>query len=317
MVPILVSKDGKMYLNDIKRYAKGTILVPTLANRTITMAAGAYSAPIPLEGPIDAVNEIMSLMAYPATANNADVTARMAVLITDEAYRRQLMNREILCNQVFGNGLRPFRLMESVAVEGQQVVTFQFHNVSLAGGGAISFSAEAQGVQGFGLGYDEIKKWINIQRQRKAFLSPYWLTSDAAVSLLATQTKEFFFTNTSDKWLLLGYVMAQVITQGSLGDEAPEFFEFEIYDAKTQRKLMNQPITMNTGTGTAQFPFRLDDPLLVEPSTQLRVRMTSLITNAAMEVFLTFHGVACSTQLPPFAVNGLLQPATAGRVPGY
>jgi len=316
MVPILVSKDGRMYLNDIKRYAKGTILAPTQANRTVTMAAGAYSAPIALEGPIDAVNEIMSLMGYAAPGNNSDVTARMAVLITDEAYRRQLMNREILCNQVFGSGLRPFRLMESIALEGQQVATFQFHNVSLLGSGSFDFAAEAQGVQGFGLGYDEIKKWITIMRQRKAYLSPYWLTSDSAISLTAAQTREFFYTNTSDKWLLLGYILANVIGTGRAGEEFAEKFEFEIFDAKTQRKLMNQPVTMNTGTGTAQFPFRLDDPLLVEPSTQLRVRLRSLVTDAAQEIFLTFHGVACSTQLPPFAQQ-LYQPAGAGRVPGY
>lgn len=312
MVPTFLTKDGEVYINDLRRYAKGTILTPSQANLPVVTAASSQSPPIAVEGPQDAITEVFSFMGQHGSADHADVQARLTVLIRDLAYRRELMNRPVLANHVFGNGQRPLRLQESLMLENQQTTVFELKNNSASGSSNFSFSLETRTFQGFGIAHPTVIKWRNEMRMRKAYLAPYWLTSDSAISIPVGATRDVFFSNTSDKFLLLCDIMASVITTGSAGDEAAERFTFDLWDAKTNRKLMNQPVTMNTGTGTSQYPFRLDDPMLIEPKTQVTGRFQNLLSDQTIEVFFTFAGVQCMSDPATFAPGQLIQPDVSG-----
>jgi len=315
MVPTFVTRDNEIYINDLRRYAKGTIIVPDTANLPVVTAASSDSPPIPIEGPQDSISELYSTMHAHGASDDADVQARLAVMIRDIAYRRDLMNRHILVNHIFGVGQRPGRLQESLLLENQQTMTFEFRNGSALGSSNLEFSLEARTFQGYGVAHPEVVNWLDMRRKRAAYMAPYWLTTESALSIPVSATRDVLFVNTRDKFLLITQMMASVITTGSAGDEASEYFTCELWDAKTERKLMNQPVTFNTGFGTPQYPFILDDPLLIEPNTNLRGRFQSLITDETIEVFITLVGIQIMDDPAVFSPEQLQQPAYAGMNP--
>jgi hypothetical protein len=315
MIPTFLTKNGEVYINDLRRYCKGTILVPAEARMPITMAALAGSPPIAVEGPQDAATEIFSLMGNFNGAAESDATKRLKVKIHDVAYRRDLMNRPILVSQVFGSGQRPGRLHESIVLEGQQTLTFEFTNSSTDQGGAevnYNMSLEARTFQSYGVAHPQVRSWLAEQRDRKAYLAPYWWTTDNDLTITAGAENDVLFTNTSDKFLLLCDILASSISANTTSSEGTEPLTFELWDAKTGRRMMNQPVTLSTGTGNVQYPFRLEDPLLVEPSTQLVARFKSLLTGVPQDVFFTFSGVQCLADPATFAQGQMTQPTYAG-----
>lgn len=297
MIPTWVTDPaGNVFINDLIRSVKSTILVPPAAQNPLTTPAGGalnptLSAPVIIEGGEDSVTEIFSLIGAHQAGVPAAVQNRLEVEIKDNSYRRVYMNRPILANQVFGTNLQPYFLNESIFLESQQVLNLQFYNRSVAGQSVYRMAFEARKFQASALANNDVTQQIGSMRRRKTFLNPFWFTSDAAVQLPAGGTVPVFFNNTRDNFLVLFNIMCQTITTGVAGD-TQEIISFRIFDPRTERPLNNQPITLNIGTGTAQFPFQLPTALMVEPRTTLRVELTNLITDQPTEVFFTFHGVA-------------------------
>lgn len=298
---------GQIWLNDERRFAKGVVLTPRTGQVPLVVAATAEGNTV-LEGPQHAVTEVYSLMGQHDAGDEQDVQNRFRVVIGDDAYRRRLMNRAILCSQVFGNGLRPFRLLETLVLEPQQTLSFRFENPSAAGPANFRLAAEGRRFDQHGeVGLKLAQRFWAAEGPRKSYLAPYWLTTENPVHLGALGSQaEALLVNGRDNSLALGYILCNVITDAEqLGGDTQEIFEFRLFDGTSNRELMNQPVTLNTGTGTAQFPFRLDPPLLVEPLTNLRVRFTALASNARdIEIFFTLAGVQCYTGLAPFAQQG-------------
>lgn len=306
MIPTWVTDPaGNVYINDLIRSVKSTILVPPAAQNPLTTPAGGalnptLSAPVIIEGGEDSVTEIFSLIGAHQAGVPAAVQNRLEVEIKDNSYRRVYMNRPILANQVFGTNLQPYFLNESIFLESQQVLNLQFYNRSVAGASVYRMAFEARKFQASALANNDVTQQIGLMRRRKTFLNPFWLTSQAPVQLPAGGTVPVFFENTKDNFLILFNIMCQTIIVQPVAPPPPppdlgdteEIISFRIFDSRTDRPLNNQPITLNTATGTAQFPFQLPTALMVEPRTTFRVDLTNLITNKVVDVFFTFHGVA-------------------------
>lgn len=290
-------RDGAIFLSPLVRYVKGGVIVPAQAQFPLTVAAGAagnptQAIPVTIQGSEDAVTEIFSLMGAQDAGTLADVTNRFTVQITDTAWTgRRYMNRPILANHVFGSRLQPFFLMESIVLEQQQAMQFQFFNASVAGAANWRMALEMRKFQRTALEFQEVQKWAGEQRIRKAFLYPFWQTTDAAVTIPAGGTSEAFMSNTSDLWLYLFVAMAQGISTGVAGD-LQEMFTVEVFDAKTKRPLQNSPISLNNFGGSSNFPYPLPTPIMVEPTTQIQLRLRNLITDQPTEAFITFAGIA-------------------------
>jgi len=300
MIPTwITSSDGAVYINDLTRYVKSTILVPPAGQNPLTTpaAAGAaiptFSAPVVFEGGEDGVTEIYSLMGAHQAGVAADVQARLEVEIKDSSYRRFYMNRPILANHVFGTNLNPFFLSESIFLESQQVLNLQFYNRSVAGQSVYRMAMEARKLQASALAQDNVTRRIAEMRRRKTFLTPAWLTSRAAIQIPAGGTVPAFFDVPRDYFFYIFEIMASTITTGVAGD-TQEVISWEAFDAKTQRPLqdLRRPVTLNTGAGNAQFPFILPTPLLVEPRTTIQINFNNLVTDQPTEVFFTFAGVS-------------------------
>ena len=229
------------------------------------------------------------------TAINTAVRDNLFVDIEDTAWRRKLMNREVPVQHVFGTAQKPMFMRESLLLEGDQTLLLRLYNYSQTAAGSLAPMIEARKWQVEALKRPEVASYIQGLRQRKMFVQPYWLTLDDGFTDVAIgATNTVFFTVTGDVTLVLFNLYGYVNTAGVAGD-TQEYVALELFDAKTERALQVQPMTLNTACGTASNPFRLPTPLICEPSSQIRARVRNLITDAASRVFLTFHGVAIYT----------------------
>jgi len=284
--------DGSVIVDPVKRYVKNCLLVPDATNTPIVIAANGQSPPISLEAPQDSVCEGLYFQGFHGPAVAADVRNRMEVELFDQAWGRLCMNRPVLVDHVFGTQLNPFYLKESFLLQPQQVLRTQFFNRSAAGATNFQPALTGSKIQYSDLTTGYANKFVAENWTRKTFLQPFWITTDAAVTVPASGTVTAFMTNTRDKTLVLYYAMARAITTGVAGD-VQEIFTTQVLDGKTQRPYQNNPVTLNTGWGTGTFPYVLPHPIILEQSTQLQITITNLITDQPTEVFLTFHGVGC------------------------
>lgn len=299
MLPAWIeAPDGQRYLNQLKRFVKGGILVPgPNLNPATTPAAGVdpgLSPTVTVQGMQDAACEIYSMMGRHATTDNADVVRRLQVEITDQRYLRRLMNRPVLANHVFGTGQYPIYMYETIMLEAQQNLVYQFINPSAAGDSHFQFALEHRKFIDSNVNQAFLTRWLKENRKRKELLYPFWLTSNNAVSVPASGTRDVFFTTTQDIMLVLFEVWCDFITTGVAGD-LQEGLTFEFFNPKNGRPLQNRPVSLNCCAGRSQtnpIAYKLPCPLMVEPASNMLVRMTSLITDQPTEVFMTFFGVA-------------------------
>lgn len=293
-------RNGAVLLNDLKRYVKFSFLTPPQIQVPLVIAAApsatipSLSPPIIIEGNEDSVSEVYSLTGFHDAAVAAVVQNRMTVNIQEIANRRTYMSpRSIPVNHIFGSRLRPGLLEESIKLEPQANLQLQFFNNSVAGATGFRFAMETGKIQASVLANPQVTATIQELRRRGLFLTPFWLTSDRAISLAtagaAGDRGTFFFTGTRDIFLYLFAIISSVIATG--GPLVQDNFEFELFDAKTSRPLQNQPILESCGTGTAQFPYYFPWSLMVEPFMQIKMNIRNLNT-FPIEVFFTFRGVS-------------------------
>lgn len=225
----------------------------------------------------------------------AAVRDRMTVEITDTAWQRNLMNRDVICNHVFGSNRKPLFLRENVLLETNQTLLYRFYNNSTAGTGSLGFSLEGRKWQAEAMKRKAVADYIAHLRKRKIWCQPYWLTlDDGIVTLTASGSLTKFLTCTGDLTLVLFYMYGQVITSGVAGD-TQEKISIELRDENSGRSMQNQAFTLNTGTGTPENPFIFPSPWIIMPQTQIKADFTNLITDATSDVALTMHGVAIYT----------------------
>lgn len=295
----VTDRNGSVYLNQAQRYVKGSIFVPQnepIVTPAATLVAGTLNpgiSPIQIiDSPQDALSELFSMIGEHAAADPADVQARLFVEITDAGWRRRLMNRAIPVNHVFGNRLTPFRVLESILLEAQQTLQFQFSNFSQVAPSNYRIAIEGRKFQASAMLNEKVTAHIKSSRHRKLFLQPYWLGPEFNIVIPAGGEFNAFFRNSRDLYNTLFKIMAYAIVAGGGTGDLQEIFSYQLFDAVTNRPMMNQPVTLNCGAGTAGFPYELPNPICMDPNTQLGVRFFNLITDRTVEVFFTFAGVA-------------------------
>lgn len=310
MIPSLINTGQGLTLNPIRQYVKGVIVVPASAQIPVATAAQSgvvvgRSAPVIVESGTDCCTEIFSFMGDQDSSVAAAVSARFACEII-ETFRgqRRLMNREILCDHLFGSPQNPFFLSESLFLEQKQTLAFNFINRSTAGAASFRFALEGRKFQNVNLTHRLLQQEIELQRRWKDVLMPFWLTTDAAVSIAASSNAIAFATTTQDQWFMITGAMASAITTGVAGD-TQEYFTAKLFDPRTDRPLQNQPVSMNCGFGTASFPYVFPTPWLIEPQSQIKIELSNLITDQATEVFITFCGVSMYSHKTPDLMNNI------------
>jgi hypothetical protein len=332
MIPAWVnSKNGAVYLNDLKRYVKGSILVPAQSVTPLIIPA-AISATVPsaapsvvIESPTDAISEVYALVGEQDAGVNPDVAARMTCQITDVAFRRRLMNRDIPVTHVFGGGgvngsggipgYLPFFLRETMLLEAQQTQLIDFINNSTLGSTSFRFAYETRKFQAVSLSRQQVSDYINQERFRKTLLNPYWLTTDQPVTLNPGASQDIFFTNTKSTYFVaFGAIATFVLNAGVPTGDTVEGFTVDWFDAKTERPLQNQSVARSCCMGSAGLPMQFPTALVFEPNTRMRMRLNSLVGVVTQDVFITLIGVNSYTLDNPFENQVSFAPPSAASV---
>ena len=190
-------------------------------------------------------------------------------------------------------------------LEAQQNLVFQFINPSAAGASHFQFAMEHRKFIDSNVNQSFLTRWLKENRKRKELLYPFWLTSNNPVTVAASATNDVFFTTTQDIMLVLFEVWCDFISTGIAGD-VQEGLAFEFFNPKNGRPLQNRPVTLNCCAGNSQLnhiSYKLPCPLMVEPATNMLVKMTNLITDQPTEAFMTFFGVAYYQGNGPWQYN--------------
>lgn len=224
----------------------------------------------------------------------ATISPKLFVTIQDVAFRRYLMNRDVPVYHVFGDNQQPLFLIESLLLETDQTLLFQFLNYATGGRASFAPISEARKWQYEALKYDKVNQYIAGLLDRKQFIQPYWLTIDRGVSAIAaannSQTIEFF-TATGDITLFLFNAYGNAFN--AAGSDVSDNILVTLSDAKTQRNICTN-IPLSCFTGSAPKPFRFSSPWIIEPQTRIQANFTN-ISLAAADIYMTFHGAAIYT----------------------
>jgi hypothetical protein len=297
MIPtFLTDSKGNVFLNEAKRYVKNSFLTPDISQLPIAIPAApsatipSQSAPVIIEGGEDAITEIYASMGEHAAAVLPDVQDRMTVEILDTAYRRKLMNRPIPVNHVFGDNLQPLFWPESSALLQQQTMAWTFFNNSTAGPTDFQFLLDGGKYQASVLLNPQVTERIAEIRRRKPFLTPLWITTPDRILIGTGATVDIFFRITRDIFFFPFTRMGFTLMQGA-GAVLQDNYLAQVFDAKTDRPLQNQPVLESCFVGTAQFPKVLPHSIVVEPNTSIRMKIQN-INPDPIEVFITWFGVS-------------------------
>jgi hypothetical protein len=201
-------------------------------------------------------------------------------------------------------GYLPFFFRETLLLEAQQTMLFDFLNNSTAGATSFRFALETRKFQAVALSRQQVSDYINQERFRKTLLNPYWLTTDLPITLNPLGSQDIFFTNTKATYFVIfGAIATFVLNAGVPGGDTVEGFSVDWFDAKTERPLQNQSVVRSCCMGSAGLPMQFPTGLIMEPNTRMRVRLNSLVSGVTMDVFVTLVGVNSYTLDNPFEDN--------------
>lgn len=306
MLPPFVRTDKQIFLREGIRYVKGRYLAPASSQNPITIANAAsaanptYSPPIIMEGQEDAVTEVFALTKLNGASDPIDAKALLKCKITDSAFRRDLMNDYVLADHVFGSNTRPFKLPKSLLLEPKQTLQVQFQNNALdsADDAIVTQVAETRIFQRPAWNIPEIASRIKELRQEAPTFYPYWLTSDAAITVAAESGADAFFTvNRNMYFLILGHMVRALINNTyAVALAAP--FSVDYYDPATGRLMNTAPVTTRAIGGSAEFPHWYPTGWLLEPNSKIRLHFTSLTSAGPMSLYWTFFGIAINADKP-------------------
>lgn len=216
------------------------------------------------------------------------------VSIQDQAWRRRLMNRDVPVIHVFGTNKKPLFLKESLLLESDQTLEFNFLNYSTTSAASFAPIAEGRKWQIEALKRQNVSDFIGGLRNRKQFIQPYWLTLDKGWSTLPIGgSSNEFMTCTGDITLFLFNCYGRAI-RDSDGVDCSNLVTCFMKDAKTQRSMQTQPLPISCCAGIAINPMRFPTPWIVEPQTQIQLQFVNN-SGVACKVYMTMHGVAIYT----------------------
>ena len=287
---VVKSNDGRLYINDVKRFVRPFFLTPDAPNQTLQLAAVLNSQvfnplTVTQEGPFQGYANILQSTRFTAAADH-ECTA----LITDTGSRKQLSNRPVHANTIFGTPGFPLVLPERLFLNENRSLTVRFQNIfanlnnlrmMISGRRLYQSSAES------GMLDDYIKKL----QKRTLVTTPYFLTTtEAIVNLAAGATQSYILPTDADAYFEC-FKITQVNYDRTLpaGNINAGSYDFIIRDAETRRELETGNLSDQLATGNGQVPFVLAESWLIRPKQRIEIVITNTHANA-IDIYLTIIG---------------------------
>lgn len=298
--------NNSIFIDGERQAVKGCVFVPPSADMPLTIPARAgatfgLSPATILESPTDSYSELLSLICLDA----ADVTqpefSYLYTSISDFTDgERRLSKRPIPVRHVFGNRYNPFMLLdpkgsEPLMLRPQQVLQFNgFYNADTTQVTNFRFGAVGRRFSITRLRPDTLPKLEAIIQRRKNCY-PYWIalrqnlstTPLPGVSMAAGETADIFFEEEEDEILV-----TRILAHGYDATATSETYNavMDLWDARSEKKLNNQPIILSNAAFDATNPFQLASPIVMSSNMVVRARITNNSANA-VDYFISLFGV--------------------------
>jgi len=268
-------KTGEYLFNNLVYSVKPYFLTPDNSSLSptqpekVTMAAGAASAQIPIQSVEEGGVEIAYL--------TCERFAACLIDLSDEVRKHRITGRPCHVDTIFGDGMEPFVLPESIFIGRKEPLLFR----------ATDLSAAANYIRPVFVGQriiterarDESLDAYLIQRQlRSRYILPYLCPPDENPVLTALQEREYNFTQDNR-----GNFEVRKLTYSSTGT-----FKFKIQD-ETGQSLTNNWVHSSAALGTAHEPFILPTPWVIKAGGIVKITIVDL-SNAGNTIYLTLCG---------------------------
>ncbi len=277
-------------MNDTKQFVQPFFLTPDAPNQTMALAAAAAAqahAPMTVtqEGPFEGYALVMQSTRFTQIGDHD-----MTVMITDSGSRKQLMNRMVHANTIFGTPQFPMVLPERLFLHENRSLRIQLQNIGanaqnvrpvIVGRRLYATSAAAGTLDDF------IKKLL----ERSQVTTPYFLTTEEDIDELtvAAGATSFFLPMDADAYFECFKITA-VAYDTTLGTLTGTF-DLIIRDAETRRELETGNMSNQLVVGTGLQPFILPESWVIRPKQRIEIQVTNTTaTGNNIDVFFTLIG---------------------------
>lgn len=217
--------------------------------------------------------------------------ALVGITVSDGGMQRTITRGSVHIDTIFGSGKKPFILPEELYVDELRNITMQFTDLS----GSTNTIYPNLGSSRYLKAVPDPKMELARQRinnNQYTSMPMFQSTDGGKVVLTALGTgRDVMSIDNQNHFEIHG------ITYTSTGK-----FTFDIIDVGTGESIIdgfdntNFELVSSLAGGTAEFPFRFDEPILVRAGQQLLARFTDL-SNAGNTIYITLFGKAIAMQL--------------------
>lgn len=287
---IIPSKDGTVNINGLKMFVRPFWLTPDAPNQTLNLAAvvGAPAyAPLTIgqEGPFEGQSFICESTRFTAVGDH-----EFLVMLEDTGTRKQLSNRMLHANTIFGTPGLPLVLPEYLFLHERRSLTVRMQNI-FANANAVRFCIAGTRVYTSSASSARLNKWVNDRLESAQVSSFYCLTTTDDVDNLtvAAGATSYFFPGDADGYFEC-YRMNAVAYDATLGTMTGTF-DFILLDAETGRQLSSGNLSNLMATGNAMLPHVLPEAPLWRPTQRIEIRITNTTpTGNPIDVYFTMIG---------------------------
>jgi hypothetical protein len=288
---------GNLIINPRKIDVQSFWLTPDAPANPINLAAaaGAASGPVTFsvsqDGPFEAFYLVHDRQV--TATPNVQSAQDCFVDIYDEGAKLRLVNRAVHIDTLFGRkltappaagvlqaGVLPHLLAETLWVHATRSLVMQFVNGAAAVAQTIWPIVVGRRFYGYANPSAEMAQTVEKRSARARLTTPFWMVPDNAdPTLLASATGVAFIRTPTVghfEWHKL-----MVLSTGA--------FRFQVTDSRNGRRITNDWVHVNAGTGAGPVPLVLPEPILFQPNTQVRLDFVDLSV-APNTIYFTLAG---------------------------
>lgn len=286
---LVPQKDGTFITNKLKSFVRPFFLTPDSPNQEMALAGGVgqqATQPISIsqEGPFQALSLLMQSDNFTATGDHL-----CTVMITDAGSRRQLMNRPIHANTIFGTPEFPMVLSERLLLHEERSLVIRLQNLGV-GANDVRPVLAGRRIYQSSANIGDLDEWVIKNLKRTEVTMPYFLTTQNEIEDLAHNTPTtFIFPSASDSFMEVFAITG--IAYDVVAGTPTGTFDIIFRDAKTRREIESGPMSDALVVGTGLQPFRLPESWVIEPRQNIEIELTNTTASTEdIDVYLTLIG---------------------------
>ncbi len=285
------------YMDPLAEYVKPFTLTPGNADLSpanpelITIGALATSPDVTLAMVDEGLFEGAYLTAQWETNLDPDppgpvIAPHALIELFDNQRAIRFTGRPCHVETIIGNGLRPFILAESIAVDKRQPIVVRFTDLSNEKRN-VRFMIHGQRMYSEQIRDVRLDRYIARRRKRNMRMAPYMCPLDKDVLLTnkgavgGGDVGDYYYSNDSQ--------IAFEVRKITYWQSSSVGFKFKVFDEK-HNSMQTDWIHAAGGIGTAQYPFLYYGPWLIKPGGKVTFTIQNLDTVNPNTIKITLSG---------------------------